>query len=671
MEDSLYKMSSVVKIVKVVLALSLEQEFSYKINDNDKFAIGSIIYVPFKKSMQIGIIIDISEIDEEKLTYKLREISQDQYQLPKLCLSIIKFANWVSKYNMICLGSVVKMLLLNKKNLEYKIEDKHYQKLVNEHDTHIELSDVQEEVANKIHEKSTDGFSTHLIQGETGSGKTEVYLEIAQKILNSGGQVLILLPEILLATQLLKRFKNRLKSCILAEWNSSLTPKKRAIVWHGVLNEKINIVIGARSALFLPFKNLKLIVIDEEHDTSFKQEEGVIYNARDMSIFRAKAGDFPILLSTATPSSETQYNVTNGKYIIYNLPKRYTGVLLPKVKIVNLDSNRANQKNWISEELRDEIINCLDNGKLSMVFINRRGYSPLTLCKKCGEKFSCTNCEFYLVEHKKKNKMICHYCGYTQETLIRCTKCDSEEKLLAIGPGIEKIEEELKDLFPTANIAVLSSDTINNFTKAEKIIGEIENKKYDIVLGTQIIAKGLNFPDLHLVGVIDADISLSGGDIRILERTFQLLYQVAGRAGRENDQGLVMLQSSFADNQLLQNLLNWDYTSFINTEIKKRAESFMPPISRLVLIRADSRDEEVLHSFMHYIAQKAPCNKNVDIMGPSPSPMYKVRNRYRYRIILRSEKNINIQKYIANWLNEIDIPSSIKLKIDIDPYNFN
>ena len=666
-------MTMKVKIANVMLALPLDKEFAYKLHtQGEDVNIGAIVKVTFRNKERVGVVTGISTVDENEIQYKLKEVIST-YNIPKLNSKILDFARWVARYNMVCCGTILKMILLNKKNVEYEIKEKDYCKLQKDDSQilkKVSLSTLQASIVKQISDNSFNKFSVHLIQGATGSGKTEVYLETAQKIIDSNGQILILLPEILLATQLVKRFRNRLKNCTIAEWNSSLTPKKRAIIWHGVLNRNINVVVGARSALFLPFKSLKLTVIDEEHDNSFKQEEGVIYNARDMAIARAKIEDFPVLLSTATPSAETYHNVIQKKYITHKLPSRYTGVSLPEVRIIDLSKANKLHNEWVSVPLRNEIANCLNRNKLAMIFLNRRGFTTLTLCKNCGEKFSCPNCQFWLVEHKRKNKMLCHYCGFYQEKLIRCNKCESEEKLLAIGPGIERIEEEIQALFPDARIAILTSDTIGDFKKSSAIIQAVENKEYDIILGTQMLAKGLNFPDLHLVGVIDADVSFAGCDLRILEKTFQLLYQVAGRAGREHEKGLVLIQTSFAENQLLTYIKQWDYDSFINTEVKNRHETFMPPFSKLALIRVSSNNEHAVNSFIHYIAQKAPLKEEVEVLGPSPAPIYKLRNKFRYRIILRTKKQSNIQNYISNWLSTIDIPSSVQLKVDIDPYNF-
>lgn len=661
-----------VKVANIILALPLDKKFSYKLSHQlQDVSIGSIVKVVFRNKEQVGVVTKTDMICEDEIQYKLKDVVS-VYNIPPLNPQILDFAEWVSKYNMVCYGSIIKMILLNKKNVEYKIKDKDYRKFQENSQTLIKvfLSPLQKKIVENICLKGFDSFSAHLIQGATGSGKTEVYLEVAQKIIDNRGQVLILLPEILLATQLVERFRKRLKSCTIVEWNSSLTPKKRAVIWNGVLNRNINVVVGARSALFLPFQSLKLIVIDEEHDSSFKQEEGIIYNARDMAIVRAKIEGFPVLLSTATPSAETHYNTVQEKYSTHKLPTRYTGVSLPEVQIIDLKQANKVYSQWISTPLYDEIANCLKRKKLSMIFLNRRGFATLTLCKDCGEKFSCPNCQFWLVEHKKKNKMLCHYCGFYQDKLIKCSKCKSEQKLLAVGPGVERIEEELQALFPNARTAILTSDTISDFRKASAIIQAIENGDYDIILGTQMLAKGLNFPDLHLVGVIDADISFAGCDLRILEKTFQLLYQVAGRAGREQEKGLVLIQTSFPENQLLTHIKKWDYNFFINCEIENRKKAFMPPFSKLAMVRASSNNEHVVSSFMHHIVQKAPLRKGIEILGPSPAPMYKLRNKFRYRVIIRTKKQNNIQSYIDNWLNSIDTPPSVQLKIDIDPYSF-
>ncbi len=665
-------MNSKVKVAYVILALPFNQEFTYKVSDQHKSQIGSIVKVNFKKREQIGIVTNVNSVDESNLDFKLKEIITI-YNLPLVDDKLLDFAKWVAKYNMTNYGNIVKMLLLNKNNVEYNIKCEEYKKFQNDTDAlnKVELSDLQDQVVSEINKVGFLDFSAHLILGATGSGKTEVYLESTQKIVDDGSQALILLPEVLLATQLIERFRKRLKNCVIAEWNSSLTPKRKAVIWHGVLSGNIDVVVGARSALFLPFKNLKVIIIDEENDSSFKQEEGIVYNARDMAIMKAKIEKIPILLSTATPSAESYYNTILGKYKIHKLPNRYTGVSLPQVQVVDLKKVKKPHNEWISEALKNEIISCLEKGKLSMIFLNRRGYSPLTICNNCGEKFSCPNCQFFLVEHKKKNQMLCHYCGYMHEKIIKCNKCESDEKLVTLGPGIEKIEEEINNLFPNAKVVTLTSDTVSTFKKASQIIKDIENKEYDIILGTQMLAKGLNFPDLHLVGVIDADISFSGCDLRVLERTFQLLYQVAGRAGRQHEKGLVLIQTYFADNPLLNYIENWDYESFINDELKNRKDSFMPPFSKLIIIKGSGLNEQTLHSFMHYIAQKAPIDKQIEVLGPSPAPIYKIRNNFRYRIILRTAKKINIQSYIHNWFDKFITPASIKLKVDIDPYNFS
>jgi len=660
------------KVANVVLAAPFDQTFSYKIPNGITPEIGSIVKVYLRKSIQLGVIVNITPISSIECKYKMKEIL-DIYNSISLSNELIKFAKWVAKYNMVDLGNIIKMMLINKKNLEYQIDNFCYEdfKVDSKGKPNVILSYLQQKVVKDICEFGLNKYSSHLILGETGSGKTEVYLEIIQQIVNSGSQVLILLPEVLLATQLVKRFKHRLNNCKIAEWNSCLTPKNKSIIWHGVNNHNIDIVVGARSALFLPFNKLRLIVVDEENDNSFKQTEGIIYNARDMAIVRAHIGNFLILLSTATPSAETYHNAQSSKHIMHRLATRHSGVLFPEVTVVDMKETKNTSSGWISNKLKSEIENCLKKNQLSLLFVNRRGYAPITVCYNCGQKLSCPNCQFFLVEHRKKSKMLCHYCGYHKANLIQCNMCDSNKALSTVGIGIEKVEEEVQSAFPNINTITVTSDTVLNFKHASQIVKDIENKKYPIIIGTQMLAKGLNFPNLQLVGIIDSDTSLSNCDLKALERTFQTLYQVAGRSGREKNRGKVILQSHFVNNPIFKFIQEWDYESFIKYELLNRRASSMPPFSRLVIITARSYNEEEVQAFVKFIIQKAPYHKNIEILGPAPSPMYKMNNYYRYRIITRSTKEFDLQRYMELWFQKFRIPKQIKMKIDIDPYNFS
>ena len=661
-------MSKKIKALQVLVALPFNQEFSYEEPIKKKIRIGQIVKVPFGKRVTIGIVTAKIELECDNIDFTLKELLK-VFDLPPVNITILTFIKWVANYNMLPIGNVVKMLLLNEKNLMRQIITTPQ---LNRRPTQFtKLSDTQQSIADNIIKLGLQNFQTHLILGATGSGKTEIYLDVAKQVLANKKQVLIMLPEILLTTQLISRFAQRLNNSHITQWHSSLTPKKRAVIWHGVLQGTIQIIVSARSGLFLPFKNLGLIIIDEEHDGSFKQEEGIIYNARDMAIVHAKISKLSVILASATPSAETFQNANKGKYQLHRIEQRFTGVEFPEVKIVDMNSQITKHKQWVSTTLREAIQKCISQGDLAMIFLNKRGYSTLTLCGYCGEKFACPDCEFWLVEHKALCQMLCHYCGYKQEILIECPKCNSDKKLIACGPGIEKISEELKNYFSDAKIAILSSDTIANVKKASAMLEAISNKEYNIILGTQILAKGLNFPKLQLVGVIDANIGTAGFDMRIMEKTFQLLYQVAGRAGREYKKGLVLLQTYQPHSNLLGHISRWEYEAFITQELKNRKIAMMPPFSRLILLRGSSLQECVLQLFMRLLLQQSPPQRGLEFFGPAPAPMYKIRNKFRWHILLKITQPFNIKNYINKWLSSANKPPSVNLKIDIDPHNFN
>ncbi len=657
-----------ISVARVLLALPISKVFDYEIPEGCSVIKGSIVEVSFNKKLTLGVVIDFFEVAKENLCYQInsllrifeRSLKQDE----------IDFIFKASSYNVSHAGNILKMFLISRNNLICDIEKFIVNKEVKNNGKAIALSDEQKKVAEEISENSCDKFSVNVVYGATGSGKTEVYLKIARDVIAKNGQVMILLPEVLLATQLGDRFRDTMSDYKIAQWHSSITPKKKKSIWHNLIDGDLDIVVGARSALFLPFKNLRLIIIDEEQDNSFKQDERVIYNARDMAVLRAHILSIPIILSTATPSLETYYNVKKDRYHVYTLPNRYTGVSLPEVQTINMKSNKDHLSQSISFALKDEIIRCLDNKKVAMLFLNRRGYVPITLCKSCGEKFSCPNCQFWLVQHKRLNAMLCHYCGYNKTQIIECSKCGAEKSLLTLGAGIEKLEEEIQRLFPTANIININSDTVNSYSKAKKVIKEIEDLKYDIIIGTQMLAKGLNLPNLHLVAVVDADSSFSNCDVRSMEKAFHLLYQVAGRAGREYEKGKVLLQTYFPNNILFNYIKNWDYDSFVEFELQNRLNAMMPPVSRIVMIKASSEDEHRVKAFMDSLVGNFLDLKDVDILGPSPAPIYKIKNKFRYRIIIRANRKTDIQKQLHNVLEKVKIPHKVIIKVDVDPYNF-
>ena len=527
-----------------------------------------------------------------------------------------------------------------------------------------------EKINVSIKKKKPDCF---LLDGVPGSGKTETYFQTVKTCLDEGKQILILLPEISLTPDWEKRFHQSFSFAPLV-WHSGITKTKKKQIWLSALNSSTGVIVGARSALMLPIQNLGLIIVDEEHDPAFKQEEGVRYNARDMAIYKAIRSSVPIVLASATPSLETYHNMKIGKYIHLTLPKRATGAALPDIKLIDLKANTPERGKWISSVLTNEIKSKLDNREQSLLFLNRRGYAPLTICNSCGNKIKCVNCETWLVEHRSQNTLVCHHCGYTKRISNTCDICGTEGQIKACGPGVERIEEEINQLFPEAKLTVLSSDTMKSQKTLVKTLEKIKNNKVDIIIGTQMIAKGHDFPDLKLVGIIDSDVGLSGGDLRASERSFQLLQQVSGRSGRhsidEQDKGVVFLQTYDNENPIIRAIAKNNRDDFFEKELSSRKNANMPPFGRLAAIILSSKYERKLDGFASELLRVAPLFKNVKIFGPAPAPLYFLRGKYRRRFLIKSDKTVNIQDVLLNWTNKIKSPHNVKLTIDIDPFSF-
>ncbi len=533
-----------------------------------------------------------------------------------------------------------------------------------------EQKNAVEKINVSIKKKRPDCF---LLDGVPGSGKTETYFQTVKTCLDEGKQILILLPEISLTPDWEKRFHQSFSFAPLV-WHSGITKTKKKQIWLSALNSSARVIVGARSALMLPILNLGLIIVDEEHDPAFKQEEGVRYNARDMAIYKAIRSSVPIVLASATPSLETYHNMKIGKYIHLTLPKRATGAALPDIKLIDLKANTPERGKWISSVLTNEIKSKLDNREQSLLFLNRRGYAPLTICNSCGNKIKCVNCETWLVEHRSQNTLVCHHCGYKKRISNTCDICGAEGQIKACGPGVERIEEEINQLFPEAKLTVLSSDTMKSQKKLVKTLEKIKNNKVDIIIGTQMIAKGHDFPDLKLVGIIDSDVGLSGGDLRASERSFQLLQQVSGRSGRhsidQQDKGVVFLQTYDNENPIIRAIAKNNRDDFFEKELSSRKNANMPPFGRLAAIILSSKYERKLDGFASELLRVAPLFKNVKIFGPAPAPLYFLRGKYRRRFLIKSDKTVNIQDVLLNWTNKIKTPHNVKLTIDIDPFSF-
>ena len=535
------------------------------------------------------------------------------------------------------------------------------------------LTDEQQQAADYLVKKINNGYSTTLLDGITGSGKTEVYFEAIEAALIENKQVLVLVPEISLTTQWLNRFTNRFGLSPFV-WHSEVGLKDKALTWKAVINNKAKVIIGARSALFLPFANLGLIVVDESHDHSFKQETFVTYQGRDMAVLRAHLEKIPIILSTATPDLETLVNIEEGKYDCVKLKKRYSKAVLPEIKIIDIKKDKPLKGEWgvsfLSPTLVNEINHNLERGEQSMLFLNRRGYAPLLICRDCGHRMQCPHCTAWLAEHRTTGELICHHCGYKMYTPKRCPICASEDGLTACGPGVERISEEVKFRFPDARTAILSSDITTNYREISEVIQKIAHREVDILIGTQILAKGHNFPNLTLVGVVDADLGLMGSDLRASEQTFQLLSQVSGRAGRGDKKGVVYLQTLYPDNLVLQAVLEHNREKFIEIEKNSRRLLKMPPFGKLAAVIVSSTNQQAAEAAAYYLGKCSPNTEAIETLGPAPAPLSLLRGRYRYRLLLKTAKSINIQEVIKKWLSMVHLKSNVRVDVDINPYSF-
>lgn len=521
---------------------------------------------------------------------------------------------------------------------------------------------------------STAGFSVTLLDGVTGSGKTEVYFDAIAKAVAGGKQALVLLPEIALSAQWLERFVRRF-GVKPALWHSELTPAERRNTWRAIAQGEARVVVGARSALFLPLAELGLIVIDEEHDAAFKQEDGVIYHARDMAVVRAHLGEIPIVLVSATPSLETVTNVKSGRYERLHLPNRHGGAELPTVQLVDLRRDKPVRieglgQSWLSPRLRQAVVETLEAGEQAMLFLNRRGYAPLTLCRVCGDRLQCPHCTAWLVEHRRIGKLQCHHCGHETALPQACPTCKAEGSLAACGPGVERLADEVAVLFPQARSAVMASDTVTGPSAAAALLGAVQNREIDLLIGTQIVAKGHHFPYLTLVGVVDADIGLFGGDLRAAERTYQLLHQVAGRAGRAERPGRVLIQTSEPDHPVMQALAADARDQFLEVEADVRSRNYLPPFGRLAALILSCPDSVPLDEACRVLARAAPHGEGLQVLGPAPAPLALLRGRHRRRFLLKARRGVAVQKLIGAWISGVKLPSKVRLQIDIDPYSF-
>ena len=661
-------MSQDVLFVNVLLAYPLSKEFTYSIDHKCK--VGTVVQAPFRSKQYAGVITAIIEkpnLSKSKIK-KIITVSNHLFLNSKK----IKFLNWVSDYNFIERGQVLKMMMPNN-NIFFKDFKTNKDNLPEIYSPHkVKLNKDQLKISNqiiKICGKKT--YETILIDGVPGSGKTEVYFRVIQEKLKSNNQILILFPEVSLTTEFVKRIIHRFG--IMPDiWHSKISVAKKKNTIKRIITGDSKIVVGARSALFLPYKNLDLIIIDEEHDSSFKQAEKGIYHARDMSVVKASIEKIPLLLVSATPSLETTYNVLIKKYSRVTLQNKYQNLPLPNINIINMKMEKLKKDEWISKTLREAIANNLIDNKQSLLFINKRGYAPVIICKSCGHKVECKNCSSYLVEHLREKNLLCHHCGFNLKTFsLKCNECNNEDKkFIDYGVGIEKVFTEASKLFPKAKICIFSSDHVKSQEDMSDKINKIISHKFDIIIGTQLITKGYHFPLLTCVGVVDADMTLKGGDLRASEKTYQLLYQVAGRAGREEANANVFLQTYFPNNETIISLKEMDRDKFYRQEIDYRKFSDLPPIGKMAAIIVSGNKKAEVDQVCIKLSQNIPNILDVEIYGPAPAPLSRLKGHFRQRFLIHDKKSRNMQKIVNKWIGRFPHISGINITIDIDPHSF-
>lgn len=535
---------------------------------------------------------------------------------------------------------------------------------------HVALNGEQQAAADRlIAHVAAAQFQAVLLDGITGSGKTEVYFEAVAQALRQGRQVLVLLPEIALTEPFLTRFAARF-GCAPVAWHSGLRQSERRRAWRAISRGQARVVVGARSALFLPYPNLGLIVVDEAHETSFKQEEGVRYHARDVAVMRGLMQHCPVVLASATPAIETRHQVDLGRYEEIKLPGRYGGAELPEIIGIDLTRDPPDRGRWLAPPLVKAMQETLDRGEQALLFLNRRGYAPLTLCRHCGYRFQCPNCSAWMVEHRLTRRLACHHCGHSVPTPTACPDCNQEDALVACGPGVERIADEVKALFPQARTAIVTSDTLWSPARAAAFVRDVAGGAVDIIVGTQLVTKGYHFPELTLVGVIDADLGLDGGDLRAAERTYQQIVQVSGRAGRGEKPGRVFIQTRAPDVPVMRALLDGDEAAFFAAETASRRAAHAPPFGRFAAIIVSDTDAALARETARRIGNAAPKRDGLEVYGPAEAPLAVLRGRHRYRLLVHARRTVELQAILRGWLSTIDWKASTRVSVDVDPYSF-
>jgi primosomal protein N' (replication factor Y) len=719
------------RTVDVLVPVALDKAYSYRVPEGVELAPGDLVAVPLGATEYTGVVWGEGTA-RPGLDNRLKDIDE-KLDIPPLKSELRSFVDWVSNYTLASRGMVLRMALRMGEHLpparerigvrlvgkpparmtpararvlrlmqdgmirskaeaaqEAGVSSGVIDGLIDEETLETvvlppapvaedpdpafaqpEFGDAQAQAANVLRQAVGNGaFSTTLIDGVTGSGKTEVYYEAVAENRRRGKQTLILMPEIALTAQALDRFTARF-GVAPAEWHSQLAPRKRARTWAAVASGEVKVVVGARSALFLPYADLGLVIVDEEHDPAYKQEDGAHYHARDMAVVRGSIAQFPVVLASATPSVESEVNARRGRYKRLHLPERFGGQSMPHIEAIDLKREGPMRGRFIAPRLAEAAKLAVERGEQALLFLNRRGYAPLTLCRACGFRLQCPNCDAWLVEHRFRRRLVCHHCGYSLPPPAECPKCHATDSFAAVGPGVERLAEEVAELFPGRRVLVLSSDLVESVERLRQELDDIAEGKFDIIIGTQLVAKGHHFPKLNLVGIVDADLGLGNGDPRAAERTFQLLHQVLGRAGREAGQGHGFVQTHQPEHPVMRALISGDRDAFYDAEIAARERDGYPPFGRLASLIVSGGDKHATESFARKLAMAAPRDEQVRVLGPAEAPLSVVRGRFRFRLLVKSPRGFDLSGYLREWLAAAPKPKgNLKLEVDIDPQSF-
>ncbi|MGO4716456.1 primosomal protein N' [Bradyrhizobium sp. 2TAF24] len=723
---------SSIRFVDVLVPVALNQTYSYRIPAGMTLAAGDVVGVPLGAREVLGVVWADNAHPEPRLHNRLKDVAE-KVDVPPLRGELRSFIDWVSTYTLSARGMVMRMALRMGENLgpervrlgvrlvgtppqrltparrrllsvlddgllhakseaarEAGVSVGVVDGLVDEGTLAVEVmpkpppppapdpsfaqpdfSPEQQAGAEALRTMVANGaFQVALLDGVTGSGKTEVYFEAVAEAVRRGRQALLLMPEIALTGQFLDRFAARFGVRPL-EWHSELTPRTRARNWAAIASGEAHVVIGARSALFLPYADLGLIIIDEEHEQAYKQDDGAHYHARDMAVVRGHIAKIPVVLASATPSVESEVNARKGRYQRVALPSRFGGQHMPHIQAIDLRRAGPPRGRFISPPLAEAVRHAIERREQALLFLNRRGYAPLTLCRACGHRFSCNICDAWLVDHRFRQRLVCHHCGFSVPRPHVCPSCNAEESLAAIGPGVERLQEEAAQLFPEARSMVLSSDLITSIETMRAELTEIAEGRVDLIIGTQLVAKGHHFPRLNLVGVIDADLGLGNGDPRAAERTFQLLNQVIGRAGREQGRGIGYLQTHQPEHPVIKALIANDREAFYDNEIESRERTGYPPFGRLASLIISAGDRPTAEGFARRLAAMAPVDDQVQVLGPAEAPLAVIKGRYRFRLLVKSLRAYDLSSYLRDWLAAAPkTTGNLKLEVDVDPQSF-